>query len=80
MTFLIWKDFYLQDLKAAEERRDKKIAREVECLEKEKQLNKLKVKRKFGAYVAVPGRNRALFCCVFLPHYRIRSAVAQYFH
>ena len=43
--------FYLQDLNAAEEKRDqkarkqeKKKAREVEHLKKEKQLNKLKVK------------------------------------
>ena len=38
------KCFYLQDLKAAAERREKKKAREVEYLKKEKQLNKLKVK------------------------------------
>ena len=25
--------------------------------------------------VAVPGRNRTLFCCVFRPHNRVRSAV-----
>ena len=43
--------FYLQDLNAAEERRDqkarkqeKKKAKEVEYLNKEKQLSKLKVK------------------------------------
>ena len=47
------KCFYLQDLKAAEDRRDKKRAREMECLEKEKQLNKLKVKGKFCAYACV---------------------------
>ena len=49
--------------------------------------------RKFGAiryvckciqhgiytYVAVPGRNRTLFQCVFRAHYRVRSAVAQNF-
>ena len=46
MTFFIWKCLHLQDLKAAEERRDKKKAREAEYLEKEKQLNKLKVKGK----------------------------------
>ena len=30
-------------------------------------------------YVAVPGRNRTLFCCVFPLYYRVRSAIAQYF-
>ena len=30
-------------------------------------------------YVAVPGRNRTLFRCVFRRRYHIRSAVAQYF-
>ena len=29
--------------------------------------------------VAVPGRNRALFRCIFRAYYRIRSAVTQYF-
>ena len=28
-------------------------------------------------YVAVPGRNQTLFCCVFRLHYHIQSAVAQ---
>ena len=27
----------------------------------------------------VPGRNRTLFCCVFRAHYRVQSAVKQYF-
>ena len=31
------------------------------------------------ACVAVPGRNRTLFCCVFRAHYHIRSALMQYF-
>ena len=31
------------------------------------------------AYVAVPGRNRTLFCCIFRLRYRVRSAVVQYF-
>ena len=30
-------------------------------------------------YVAVPGRNRTLFHCVFQMHYCVRSAVAQNF-
>ena len=30
-------------------------------------------------YVAVPGRNWTLFHCVFRPHYRVQSVVAQYF-
>ena len=30
-------------------------------------------------YVAVPGRNQTLFHCVFRPHYRVQSAVAQNF-
>ena len=30
-------------------------------------------------FVAVPGRNRTLFRCVFRPRYRIQSAVVQYF-
>ena len=29
------------------------------------------------ANVAVPGRNGTLFCCVFIPHYCVRSAAAQ---
>ena len=29
---------------------------------------------------SVPGRNRSLFCCIFLAHYRIWSAVVQNFH
>ena len=31
-------------------------------------------------HVAVPGRIRTLFRCIFWSHYRIRSAVVQYFH
>ena len=27
-------------------------------------------------YVAVPGRNRTLFCCIFQSHYCVRSALA----
>ena len=30
-------------------------------------------------YVAVPGRNRTLFCCIFRSHYCIRSALAWNF-
>ena len=30
-------------------------------------------------YVAVPGRNQTLFRCVFGPHYRVQSTVAQYY-
>ena len=30
-------------------------------------------------HVAVLDRNRTLFCCIFRSHYRIRSAVTQYF-
>ena len=30
-------------------------------------------------YMAVPGGNRTLFRCVFRAHYRVRSAVTQYF-
>ena len=30
-------------------------------------------------YVAVPGRNRTLFRCIFQSQYRVRSAVTQYF-
>ena len=33
-----------------------------------------------NAYVAVLGRNRTLFRCVFPVHYRVRSAVTQNFH
>ena len=29
---------------------------------------------------SVPGRNRSLFCCIFLAHYCIWSAVVQNFH
>ena len=31
-------------------------------------------------YVAVPGRNRTLFCCVLPPCYCVQSAVAENFH
>ena len=33
----------------------------------------------FFTYMAVPGRNRTLFRCVFRLCYRVQSAVAQYF-
>ena len=29
---------------------------------------------------SVPGRNQSLFCCIFLAHYRIQSAVVHNFH
>ena len=34
---------------------------------------------KFNAYVAVPGRNQTLFRCLLRLHYRVPSAVMQYF-
>jgi len=30
---------------------------------------------KLPSYVAVPGRNQTLFCCVFRSHFCVRSAV-----
>ena len=33
-----------------------------------------------SAYVAVSGRNRTIFRCIFWSHHRVRSAVTQYFH
>ena len=30
-------------------------------------------------HVAVPGRNRTLFCCIFRPRYHIQSAIARNF-
>ena len=32
-----------------------------------------------NTHVAVPGRNRTLFYCIFRSHYRIQSAVTQLF-
>ena len=34
---------------------------------------------KFTLCAVVPGRNRALFRCIFQLHYRVQSTVTQYF-
>ena len=39
----------------------------------------LDVKFHLSICVAVPGRNRTLFRCILRTHYRLRSAVTQYF-
>ena len=71
--------FFLVDIKWVQQKMKEQHENELQALEVSSLVLICSVVLSTDGSVAVPGRNRTLFCCVFRSHYHVRSTLVQNF-